>query len=567
MDDEVKPMQAKQVVSKAAEIAAPARLGINDEHAQWINSLHFRVNELAYTENLQELLNKILDLLTEAVRAEAGTYFQLDPETGELMIAAMRGDEESKHLIGLRLPQQEGLLQAQGINQPIVIGDLPGDPRWLRAASPQSAARMVNLISLPLIAPTLSSQPDRVLGVAQLYNYQHADLHLLEMLRSRFAVEIERRQLLDSTLHSNRRLFALIEAIGQVAGTLDRKQLLQLITEQAAELVDAERSSVFLVDPVTQEMMFQMAYQPEPGRQSAQTRHARPKIHPSLPSPSTHPARDKGEFRLFTRAAITVPINLPPTSDQSEKQPRHLGGLMAINRSGSAFQPEDVQLLEILSSQASTFLQVAELYESTEELFLDAIRAMVAAIDAKDPYTQGHSSRVSEYSVLIAQELGLSDAQINHIRIGSLLHDVGKIGIPDAILQKKGKLTPEEYKVMKNHSSTGFNILKQVKMLEPALPAIIEHHELLDGSGYPFGLRGEQISIMGRIVTVADIFDAMTSDRPYRPALSVPEVMAHLEQNAGILFDPACVHALHNILDRSEYEELAAEEIELPGRR
>jgi putative nucleotidyltransferase with HDIG domain len=207
--------------------------------------------------------------------------------------------------------------------------------------------------------------------------------------------------------------------------------------------------------------------------------------------------------------------------------------------------------MQILANQTSTFLQVAEMYEGAGELFLDAIRALAAAIDAKDPYTQGHSQRVSDYSVLISRELGLDDAQINDIRIASLLHDIGKIGIPDAILLKGGSLTPEEYDGIKRHPSTGVNILSQVRLLEPVLPGIAEHHERLNGSGYPSHKAGTQISLMGRIVAVADVFDAMTSGRPYRPALSAAAVLAYLEENAGVLFDAACVQALKNVLQRA----------------
>jgi putative nucleotidyltransferase with HDIG domain len=177
-------------------------------------------------------------------------------------------------------------------------------------------------------------------------------------------------------------------------------------------------------------------------------------------------------------------------------------------------------------------------------------------MDAKDSYTQGHSKRVSEYSVLIAKELGLDPTEIHNVRIGSLLHDVGKIGIPDSILKKKGKLTPDEVATVQSHPLTGWKILHQIRLLEPMLLAIIEHHEKLDGSGYPYGLSGNQISIMGRIVAVADVFDAMTSDRPYRASIPIPEVLAYLDENSGTLFDPKCVSALKTTLDRCILESM-----------
>ncbi len=183
--------------------------------------------------------------------------------------------------------------------------------------------------------------------------------------------------------------------------------------------------------------------------------------------------------------------------------------------------------------------------------FLGVIKSLAAAVDAKDPYTKGHSQRVSDYSVLIARELGLDETLVNDVRIGSLLHDIGKIGIPDSILLKNGTLNFEEIELMRQHPRTGVNILSEVKLLDPMRPAILEHHERLDGSGYPAKLTDQQISWMGRIVAVADVFDAMTSKRPYRQALSVQEVLSYLQQKAGSLFDAPCVRALENILARS----------------
>jgi HD-GYP domain-containing protein (c-di-GMP phosphodiesterase class II) len=153
---------------------------------------------------------------------------------------------------------------------------------------------------------------------------------------------------------------------------------------------------------------------------------------------------------------------------------------------------------------------------------------------------------------LIAQEIGLNDSLVNDIRIGSLLHDIGKIGIPDSILLKKSKLTVEEMEVMKGHPSTGMSILGQVKLLDPMLPCIAEHHERLDGSGYPAKLTDRQISWMGRIVAVADVFDAMTSYRPYRQPGTSEDVLGYLDYQAGLLFDKNCVRALGDVIRRKD---------------
>src|SRR5213076_2614579 len=148
------------------------------------------------------------------------------------------------------------------------------------------------------------------------------------------------------------------------------------------------------------------------------------------------------------------------------------------------------------------------------ELFMGSIQMLAGAVDEKDPYTRGHSDRVTRYSVLIAKELGLPEEEIEKIRISAQLHDVGKIGIEDRILKKPGALTPDEYEIMKTHTTKGAAILRPVEMLKEMIPGIELHHESLDGRGYPCGLQGDQVPLMARIIMVADTFAAMRTNRP-----------------------------------------------------
>ena len=157
--------------------------------------------------------------------------------------------------------------------------------------------------------------------------------------------------------------------------------------------------------------------------------------------------------------------------------------------------------------------------EENRELFLSSIQMLAGAVDEKDPYTKGHSDRVTRYSMIIAKELALTSEEIEKIRISAQLHDVGKIGIEDRILKKPGALTPDEYEIMKQHTSKGASILRPVTMLKEMIPGIELHHESLDGRGYPHGLKGDQVPLMPRIITVADTFDAMTTNRPYQAAM------------------------------------------------
>ena len=187
--------------------------------------------------------------------------------------------------------------------------------------------------------------------------------------------------------------------------------------------------------------------------------------------------------------------------------------------------------------------------EENKTLFLSSIQMLAGAVDEKDPYTKGHSDRVTRYSVLIATEMGLSLEEIEKIRISAQLHDVGKIGIEDRILKKPGALTPEEFEIMKTHTTKGAAILRPVEMLRDMLPGIELHHESLDGRGYPFGLKGDQLPLMPRIIMVADTFDAMTTNRPYQAAMDPEYVIRIINSLATTKFDPSVVAAMTRVFE------------------
>jgi len=191
-----------------------------------------------------------------------------------------------------------------------------------------------------------------------------------------------------------------------------------------------------------------------------------------------------------------------------------------------------------------------ELYTKMRKVYLDTIRALAAAIDAKDPYTKGHSERVAETSVALAQELNLPSREIENIEYTALLHDIGKIGIADNILGKESKLTNKEFDKIKEHTIMGAKIIEPVDFLKNSYKAIYHHHERYNGKGYPDGIESEEIPILARIIAVADAYDAMSSDRPYRKKLNKDKILKELKDQSGKQFDPEVVKALILILDR-----------------
>jgi HD-GYP domain-containing protein (c-di-GMP phosphodiesterase class II) len=184
--------------------------------------------------------------------------------------------------------------------------------------------------------------------------------------------------------------------------------------------------------------------------------------------------------------------------------------------------------------------------EENRQLFIGSIRMLAAAIDEKDPYTRGHSGRVAKYSIIIGEQMGLNAEDLDKLRISALLHDVGKIGIDDRVLKKPGALTDEEFHIMKQHPVKGANIMRPVPQLKEMLPGIELHHECVDGRGYPYGLKKEQIPMMARIIAVADTFDAITTNRPYQSAMDLDFALKRVRELAGTRFDPDIVSAMEH---------------------
>jgi len=221
-----------------------------------------------------------------------------------------------------------------------------------------------------------------------------------------------------------------------------------------------------------------------------------------------------------------------------------------LNKKGGTFTHEDVELFETLSRQAAVAIENAQLYTDLQDLFKSTIRTVVSLIDAKDDYTAGHSSRVTQYALMMAGQIGYSPADRDRLELGALLHDVGKIGMPDAILKKPSGLTDEEFAIVKNHPVKGADALAPIKQLREIIPLVRHHHERLDGRGYPDGLSGDRITTDAQIVCIADSYDAMNSDRPYRKGLGMEESVRRLRKDAGTQFNGAIVEAFVRGLEK-----------------
>ncbi len=247
-------------------------------------------------------------------------------------------------------------------------------------------------------------------------------------------------------------------------------------------------------------------------------------------------------------------------------------GLLGIGKrfGGGEYSEEDLQILTIMSQQISVALynynlfsrlqrkvkENATLYENLRQIYHDTIQAFATAIDAKDEYTRGHSTRVAQYAVAIGKELGLPEDELEGLRLAGLLHDIGKITVDSSIIRKKDSLNAEEIREMNRHPSVGYEILSNIKFPWGDLSTLARHHhEKVDGNGYPDGLQGEDLLLGVRIITVVDAFDAMTSDRPYRDQIGLEETLREIKRCTGTQFDAGIVKVLFRVLKK----ELTAE--------
>jgi len=255
------------------------------------------------------------------------------------------------------------------------------------------------------------------------------------------------------------------------------------------------------------------------------------------------------QLGFVTSSLMTVPLSV-------KGQP--LGSLQLLNKNdGKFFTEQDMRLAQALAQQSALALHNSQMYDELNRMLISMIRTLASLLDARDPYTAGHSERVADYSLWIAQKIGLEQSECEELYKAALLHDIGKVGIRDDLLQKPGRLSQEEFEAIQKHTTIGAGILANMEprhAMEHSVETAKSHHERLNGSGYPEGLTGEDIPLFARIVGVADAFDAMTTSRPYSKGLTPREGAAELMRCRGSLFEDRMVDAMMAILEECDYD-------------
>ena len=365
-----------------------------------------------------------------------------------------------------------------------------------------------------------------------------------------FHLTKSKKQLAEKVSH-----LTTVTEVGLAAtSTLHLRDVLEVIMEKIVQALSCEVGSILLLDRETNLLRIEASYGID--EKTAKTlklekgerisgwvaQHGEPLLSNDVEKDPRFAKRSSEKY--FTKSLLSVPL----------KARGEVIGVLNVNnkKDRKVFTETDLKLLSGLASQASVAIQNARLYNRVNETYMNAIRALARAIDEKDHYTRTHSENVTKYAVAIAQEMNRSKRELEEIHEAAQLHDLGKIGIHDSILNKPGKLTEDEWKEIKQHSLKSAKILEPLTFLNGVIDIIKQHHERFDGGGYPNGNHGQNIPLGARILAVADSYDAMTSERPYREPMSKEEAIKELKKESGKQFDPDVVQAFLQLVKKNQ---------------
>lgn len=490
--------------------------------------------------NLDAILERFIDTALKALDTDAGTLFLIDKVSNELIFAVVRGGAQDR-LKGRRMSVKEGIagwVARTGL--PYIASDVMNEPLWQKEFELMSQYATRDMMAVPLKAG------EKIVGVVEVINkkkdmpYQKRDIDILTTLAGHASIILDKARLF---LEIEKRIdeFRTLNEVGNLLiSTLDQHVVRKRAMEAITKLMNAEVGSLLMVDEEKKELYFEVAL----GDKSDKVKEIRLKmgegiagwvaehgepllIHDVANDPRFYKkADDKTKF--VTRNMLCVPVKI---------KGKVIGVLQAINSKTDCFTDDDMSLFAMFSNQVAIALDNARLYEEIKETFIATAEALSEAIEKRDPYTGGHTKRVLTYSLAIAEYLNMSNEERETLKFSAVLHDIGKIGVDDNILRKQAPLTKEEADVMKKHPLYGYDILGHVKQLKDLMPGMFAHHERPDGKGYPMGLKETDIPMTARIISVADTYDAMTTDRPYRKGLSPQTALDEIKKYSGTQFD------------------------------
>ncbi len=357
-------------------------------------------------------------------------------------------------------------------------------------------------------------------------------------------------EMLETLQKENERLSSLLNVAQSLSNVMDIDELLFKIMEVVRHQLSADRCTVFLVDSERNELWSKVAHGLKneirfPIGKGIAGYVARTgetlNIKDAYSDSRFNPEVDK-KTGYKTHNLLTMPMR--------NKQNEIIGVFQVLNKKSGPFNEEDEELLNAISSIAASAIENAQLYDELHKSFVSFMETLSTTLDARDYITSGHSRRVTLYAVQVARLMKLPKEEVELIRYSALLHDIGKLGVPEIVLFKNKKLTEEEYNIIRRHAALSRSILQKIhfqRHLKDIPEIAASHHEKVDGTGYPQGLKGEQIPLGGKILAVCDVFDALTSRRQYKDRMDIVEVTEILDRETGTAFEPYVVYQFKNI--------------------
>ena len=503
---------------------------------------------------LGTILGHLMDYVLKAMETDSGTLYLLDEAKKEIVFEIVKGPMAEKFM-GKRMGMNEGIAGHVMRTGEIHISDiLSEDKMWRGPAPGAEAGRGSNMITVPV---KLKGKPIGAITVMDkaggFRHFADDDAETLLSIANHFSIIMERGEILLSLEKKVAQFETLTEVGALLISTLDEKLVRTRAMGSITKLMAAEAGSLLLVDKKTDELYFEVALG-EKGSEMKTVRlkigegvagwvakNGEPALIPDVTLDERFEARVDKKSRFITRNMLCVPVKIKDDT---------IGVLQAINKIGGVFTEEDMELFALFANEVAIALDNARLYREIRDTFYATSGALAEAIEKRDPYTGGHTKRVLEYSLIIGREMGLPKKELENLKLSAVLHDVGKIGIDDAILRKHARLDDAEQKEMMRHPDFGADIMKRVPQLSNIVPGILHHHERMDGKGYPAGLTGETIPMHARIIAVADTYDAMTTTRPYRKGLPQEVAIAELKKFSGAQFDALVVEAFSRAFDK-----------------
>ncbi len=510
-------------------------------------TLNAVIKGISESPNLDAALKRILDEALKATASEVGLVW-------------LRAQGSAVVSSGLTERFVQDLIDSGRLKKLYQLGPESGEPAFIPASDPRRllfSGRRAGGWGPRWLAVVPIASKGMILGMLGVGSFHAADLSsrdlsLLRVIGEEAGVAVENAWVYEAGRKQLERMAALTRAATAISAELDLSKVLQVIVQEAAAVLSAPAASVMLWDDKAQGFAIKASTGLSSEYVDAQI----------IPAEAADAAlKDAQTLNMFglrqVRAGWLNSIEgevFPTVLRLTLERSGNLKGFLNVYKreKEQEFLSEEVQLAASFAAQAAVAINNATAYKALEHATLETITALVAAMEAKDPYTRGHCHRVAQGAQAIGRKMGLSSQQLEDLRWVAMLHDIGMMGIPDAILHKTEKLAEEEWRVIKTHPLISAEIVGKVGPLKHLVPAIRSHHELYDGGGYPDGIAGDEIPLAARIVAVFDAFDAMTNPRPYRPAMPITEAQRTLRQGAGSQWDPKVVEACLAIHGRRE---------------